>query len=98
MCYSIKDGEPVGDLADREQLKMLEGYVFRVLARLVEDIASGNVQPNPYIRGTSHGACDYCPYGTICHRDSVEQVRNYQTMSAQQFWQGIEKEMKQHGG
>ena len=48
MSYSVKkDGTLSGDLADREQLKLLEEYVFRVLAGMVEDIASGNVEPNP---------------------------------------------------
>lgn len=99
MCYSVKkDGSLSGDLADREQLKLLEGYVFRVLARMVEDIASGNVEPNPYTRGSSHSACAFCPYGSICHENTVEGRRNYKTMTAQRFWEEIEKEMKHHGG
>lgn len=98
MCYTVKkDGTITGDLADRDQLKMLEGYVFRVLAKMVEDIASGNVEPNPYTRGSSHSACAFCPYGSICHEKYVEGRRNYKTMSAQRFWDEIEKEMMHHG-
>ena len=98
MCYTIKkDGTLSGDLADREQLKQLEGYVFRVLARIVEDIASGNVEPNPYTRGTSHDACAYCPYGSICHEETVEGRRNYKAMKSQQFWEEIGREMKGNG-
>lgn len=99
LCYSIrKDGSLSGDLADREQLKHLEGYVFRVLAKMVEDIASGNVTPNPYTRGSSHNACAFCPYGSVCHEASVEGRRNYKAMTAQRFWEEIDKEMKRHGG
>lgn len=99
MCYSVKkDGTLSGDLADREQLKLLEGYLFRILAKMVEDIASGNVEPNPYTRGSSHNACAFCPYGPICHEQTVEGRRNYKTMTAQRFWEEIEKEMKRHGG
>ena len=99
MCYSIKkDGSISGDLADRDQLKQLETYVFRVLASMVEDIASGNVEPNPYTRGTSHNACAFCPYGTICHKETVEGRRNYKTMTAQRFWDEIGKELASHGG
>ncbi len=99
MGYTVKkDGSLSGDLADREQLKLLEGYIFRFLGRLVEDIASGNVEPNPYTRGSSHSACNYCPYGAICHKDSVAGRRNYKTMDAQRFWDEIGKEMDQHGG
>ena len=98
MSYSIrKDGTLVGDLANREQLKLLREYVFQVLAGLVEDIASGNVEPNPYTRGSSHSACDFCPYGTVCHKEQVEGRRNYKTMTAQRFWEEIEKERNRHG-
>lgn len=99
MCYSVKkDGSLSGDLANRDQLKLLERYLFRILAGMVEDIASGNVEPNPYTRGSSHDACAFCPYGAICHARSVAGRRNYRAMSAQRFWEEIEKEMKHHGG
>ncbi|MGM9588776.1 MAG: PD-(D/E)XK nuclease family protein [Faecousia sp.] len=99
MSYTIrKDGTLSGDLADREQLKLLEGYVFKVLARMVEDVASGCVEPNPYTRGSSHNACDFCPYGTICHEQAAQGRRNYKTMTAQRFWEEIGKEMTGHGG
>ena len=97
MSYAIhKDGTLSGDLADRDQLKLLEKYVFRTLARMVEDIASGNVEPNPYTRGSSHNACTFCPYGPVCHPDTVQGRRNYKKMEAQRFWEEIGKEM-QHG-
>lgn len=99
MCYSVrKDGSLSGDLASREQLRLLQRYVFRVLAQMVEDIASGDVEPNPYTRGSSHNACAYCPYGPVCHQQTVEGRRNYKAMTAQRFWEEIEKEMKRHGG
>ena len=98
MCYSVKkDGTLSGDLADREQLKLLEEYVFRVLAGMVEDIASGNVEPNPYTRGSSHNACAFCPYGAVCHESQVPGRRNYKTMTAQRFWEELEKEGNGHG-
>ena len=96
-CTAKKDGTLSGDLADREQLKMLERYVFRVVGKLVEDIASGNVEPNPYTRGSSHDACAWCPYAAICHKETVESRRNYKTMTAQRFWDEIRKE-EHHGG
>ena len=95
-CTRKKDGSISGDLADREQLRLLEKYVFRVLKKMVDDIASGNVAPNPYTRGTSHDACAFCPYGPVCHKAEVEGRRNYKTMTAQRFWEGVGKEMD-HG-
>jgi len=99
MNYKVKkDGSLTGDLADREQLKQLEAYVFRYLAGMVADIASGNVEANPYTRGSSHSACDYCPYGGICHKTTVPGRRNYKTMSPEKFWEEIGKELSRHGG
>ena len=92
-----KDGSVTGDLADREQLKLLRRYIFRFLGEMVEDIASGNVQPNPYTRGSSHDACSFCPYGSICHRETVEGRRNYKTMEPDRFWQEVEKEVDRRG-
>ena len=95
LCYTIrKDGTYSGDLADRDQMKLLEKYVFHVLKRLVEDIASGKVDPNPYTRGSSHSACAFCPYGSICHEATVEGRRNYKTMTAERFWEEVGKEMR----
>ena len=98
ICASWKkDGTISGDLAHREQLAMLREYVFLVLGRMVDDIASGNVEPNPYTRGTSHNACAFCPYAPVCHPDRVEGRRNYKTMDSQRFWEEISREVERHG-
>ena len=98
LCYTVKkDGTLAGDLADRDQLKLLRAYLQRILGNMVDEIASGNVQPNPYTRGTSHSACAFCPYGAVCHEEEVEGRRNYKTMSAQRFWEEIGKEMDEDG-
>ena len=93
-----KDGTISGDLADRGQFELLRKYVFLILGRMVDDIASGKVEPNPYTRGSSHNACTFCPYGAICHPDSLEGRRNYKTMDVQRFWDEVGKEVARHGG
>ena len=95
-CKVKKDGTVSGDVATREQLKLLCGYVFHLLGNMVDDIASGNVTPNPYTRGNSHNACRFCPYGAVCHCTSVSDRRNYKMMSSQRFWDEITKEMSKH--
>ena len=98
MSYTVrKDGSLSGDLADREQFKKLRTYVFKILGKMVEEIASGNVTPNPYQRGSSHNACSFCPYGSVCHKDTVEGRRNYKAMKAQEFWDGIDREESGNG-
>ena len=91
-----KDGTVSGDLADRNQMKLLKTYVFNWLGNMVSDIASGNVKADPYTRGTSHDACAFCPYGSICHKENAER-RNYKAMDANRFWQDVEKEVDRRG-
>ena len=95
--YSVrKDGTYSGDLADKKQLEMLKKYIFGLLRQMVDEISSGNITPNPYTRGTSHNACTFCPYGSICHKTNIEERRNYQAMSAQRFWEEVEKEVAKY--
>lgn len=99
LSYTVKkDGTLGGDVADREQLKMLRQFLQHLLGNMVDEIASGNVDPNPYTRGSSHSACTFCPYGTVCHEAEVEGRRNYKSMTAQRFWDEIGKEMGKYGG
>ena len=98
MQYSRKkDGTTSGNLADRNQMRLLKAYIFTLIGSFVDDIASGCVTPNPYTRGDSHNACRYCPYGAVCHALYVEGRRDYKEMSAQWFWEAVEKEVREHG-
>lgn len=92
-----KDGTLSGDLADREQFNSLKKYVFGLLSKMVDDIASGCVTPNPYTRGSSHNACTYCPYNAVCHEEMLENRRNYKAVSSQQFWEDVNKEVSDRG-
>ena len=82
-------------LADRAQLKKLEAYVFRRLKDCVEDIASGSVEPNPYIRRNISEPCRFCPYGAICHGDGEK--RDFKGISEEEFWEIVDKEVGDNG-
>ena len=62
----------------------------------MDDIAAGKVDPNPYTRGSSHSACAFCPYGSVCAAERETGRRNYKAMTAQRFWEEIGKE--EHDG
>ena len=96
-CRRKADGTITGDVADTAQLRMLREYVFRLIGKMVDDIALGYVNPNPYTRGSAHSACAWCPYGAVCARDREQGRRNYRTMTAQRFWDEIEKEAGRRG-
>lgn len=98
LCFTVKkDGTLSGDLADSGQLKLLRAYIFLLLGKIVDEIASGCIDPNPYTRGSSDNACRFCPYGPVCHPETVEGRRNYKAVSAQKFWEDVEKEVTAHG-
>ncbi len=96
-CKITKDGSLQGDLATEDQLRMLKDYVFRLLGNLIDEIASGNVEPYPYVRGIDHGICSWCPYKTVCHAMHLQSRRVYKAMNSQRFWEEIGKEMECHG-
>ena len=96
-CKRNKSGELKGDVADSHQLRQLREYVFRTLAGAVDTIAGGSVEANPYTRGSSFNACRFCPYGAVCHTATVEDRRNYKAMSAQRFWDEVQKEVSERG-
>lgn len=98
LSYSRKkDGTVSGDIADSGQMKLLKAYIFTLLRKMVDDIASGCVEPNPYTRGSSHNACAFCPYGSVCHPQQLAGRRDYKAMTAQRFWEEIGKEMDRNG-
>lgn len=92
-----KDGSISGDIADFRHFAMLKTYVFSLVGKMVDDIASGCVAPNPYTRGTSHSACDFCPYSSVCHLENIEQRRNYKAVTAERFWEDVEREVSKLG-
>ena len=92
-----KDGTVTGDIATGHQFSQLKRYIYHLLEGIVDEIASGNVTPNPYTRGASHDACRFCPYGAVCHSSQVEGRRNYQAMTADRFWTEIERSEQNNG-
>ena len=89
-----KDGVVSGDIATSHQFVLLKKYIFQLLRGIVDEIASGNVTPNPYTRGTSHNPCNFCPYDAICHPEQVQERRDYKAISADRFWEDVAKEVE----
>ncbi len=86
-----KDGKISGAVASRDQFHLLEKYITKLLVQMVDAIASGNVEANPYTRGNSHNACAFCPYKQVCHPECLEGRRDYATMKPEEFWERIER-------
>ncbi len=85
-----KDGTLEGDLANAYQLRELKEYVKERLSGLVNQIADGSIEPNPYIRG-QNSPCNYCDYRGACHLDLWGAPREFKEIKSQEFWQEVEK-------
>lgn len=86
-----KDGTPSGSLMTTEQLSNLRRYVMQALQTITDEIASGQLQPNPYWRDETKNACKYCAYKSICHlnADAVKKKLR-KTVKEEQFWKEVE--------
>lgn len=97
MPYKVTKDGPVGDLADLEQWHLLEDHVQNSLKGLVEQIAGGDVTPNPYQRGV-YSSCNWCAYEPVCRFVSGGGcMRNYEEIKASDFWAQLRKEAEERG-
>ena len=95
---SAKTGVRSGDLADSEQMELIERHVRRALGDLADTVVSGTIAPDPYWRGEQHNACLWCPYRAVCRVDSGEiPLRKLRAVNRTEFWQALEKEVKDRG-
>ena len=99
MCYSVKkDGTISGDLADRQQLKLLEGTCSGYCPDWWRTSfpAMWSQTPTPAAAPTTPAGS--APTARSATPAAVEGRRSYKMMDAQRFWEEIGKEMGDHGG
>ncbi len=97
MPYKIGKDGPTGDLADTYQMNLLENHVLKILADLTDNIAGGDVNPNPIFRG-NHSSCRFCDYQSVCHKDLCNhEHRIMAETSAEKFWEKLKREAGNHG-
>ena len=95
--YRVNTKSARCDLMDGGQLNALRRYVDAALQSVTDEIRSGSVDPNPYIRG-DRGPCNWCPYASVCHLDLHEDAkRSLSYTGADEFWTRLEREEAHHG-
>lgn len=96
MPYKVGKNGPTGDLADRRQMILLERHVLRTLANMTDAIASGDVTPDPTVRGQDT-PCRFCDFAAVCHGDLCPHKTRYLAATpAEKFWEKLEQE-ERHG-
>lgn len=97
MPYKNGKNGPEGDLADERQMELLEHHVLRTLANMTDAIASGEVSPNPIVRGQD-SSCRFCDYQDVCHMDICRhETRIMASTASAKFWEKLEQEESSHG-
>lgn len=90
-CEKDKSGNLKGNAATRQQFGKLRHYLNDLLKGMVDEIAEGKVDPNPYTRDANDNACQFCPYGTICREQADEGRRVFRAVNADAFWKQVEE-------
>lgn len=94
---SAKSGV-TGELADREQMELLERYVFFQLGRIADEIAGGDVTPDPVIRGAMNSACTYCDYRSVCQKGLAKhRERRMREIDNKAFFETLTRWEAEHG-
>lgn len=96
-CKRNKEGMLVDYVANGAQFKLLRQYIFWLLGDFVDQIAEGNVTPNPYMRGKSDKKCEYCDFYAVCSGGDIPDSRNFKTVKEDDFWENIGKECEDDG-
>jgi len=97
-----KDGETeiTGSIATSAQLGKLGLYVEEQLRRMVRELASGNIDADPWARSEQDSACTYCEFAPACHfengrgGDRIEYIR---ATGAEQLWEHVDRTIEEGG-
>ncbi len=80
----------VGDLASKEQLDLLEQHITQKIRQIADGIYEGILEPDPYYIDSTHEACAWCPYETVCGKRGDKRI--LPKMKLSDFWSGLEVE------
>ena len=86
----IGAGRNGGDsLVTPEQLEELDKFITAALCRAAAELAAGNIDADPYWRGSDQNPCRWCDYRAACHfEEGCGDVRRFRRgVRAAEFWQ-----------
>lgn len=91
-----KNGAISGDsLATAEQWGRLSRRLDDLLREMGQEIRSGNVDADPWQKGSSGRACDWCDYAQACHFEEGQGCDRYRylySVKGKEFWEKKEGE------
>ena len=95
---SARTGKITGDaLVSAEKLGRLKGHTQAILQQICREIASGNIDADPFWRGPSKNACQYCEYFRACQfEEKTDRRRWIPSVKNSDFWDWLAR--KEEGG
>lgn len=96
-----KDGEITGDsVITAERFGALSRHVDRVLLDMAKELRTGEIDADPYFKGTVDNACSYCDYFEVCRfgEDKSDRRRFISRLKKAEIWDMIEKNDTKGGG
>ena len=101
---SKRTGAITGEsLATAEQWGVLHRHVEKILRDIAGEIATGNIDADPYLRAGNRSYCDFCDYAAACHFEegSGRDCHRYlYSVKGKRFWEeaGANVTEKERGG
>lgn len=97
-----KDGETEisGSIATSAQLGKLGLYVEEQLRRMVRELASGNIDADPWARSEQDSACTYCEFAPACHFENGrggDRIEYICATGAEQLWEHVDRTIGEGG-
>ena len=95
---SARTGAITGDaLVTAERLGRLRRHTRRILEDICREIASGNIDADPFWRGPAKNACQYCEYVQVCQFEEGRDRRRWApALRASEFWEALEEGGEDH--
>lgn len=93
---SASTGKISGDaLVSAEKLGRLKIHTENILKQICQEIASGNMDADPFWRGPAKNACLYCEYFRACQFEEKQDRRHWvEKLSNKDFWKKLEPDEK----
>ncbi len=91
-----RNGTISGDsLATAEQWGRLSKRLDKLLREMGHELAQGDIDADPYLKGGGHSACDFCDYAQACHFEEgrgSDRRRWLYSVKGKAFWEAKEGE------
>ena len=78
-------------LATAEQWGILHRRLHDLLREMGQELAAGDIDADPYWKGSGHTACDFCDFAQACHFEEGrggDRRRFLYSVSGKEFWEG----------